>query len=66
MDALAVGGLTVSGVLEGTEENNESTLITITILADTEQNCKLIGDVVEDSLQNVTANLQEQFGAIFY
>lgn len=62
MDALAVGGLTVSGVLEGTEENNESTLITITILADSEQNCKLIGDVVEDSLQNVTANLQEQFG----
>ena len=62
MDTLAAGELTVSGVLEGTEENDESILITITILADTEQNCKLIGDVVESSLQTVTANLREQFG----
>lgn len=62
MDALTVGGLTVSGVLDSSEEGNKSVLITITIMADTEKNCKTIGSVVEQSLGVVTTELQKQFG----
>lgn len=54
-------------VVEGNEiqldnANSTSEMISISIIADSEESCDTISDIVEQELNTITAKLQEQFG----
>lgn len=62
MNTIAVGGQDVSEIIENTVDENKAVLITIKVLANNEENCKIMSDIIKKSLNTVTLNLQKKFG----
>ena len=62
MNNIAVNGQGISEIVENVPDENKAILISIKVLADNEENCKVMAEIIEESLVTVTTDLQEQFG----
>lgn len=62
LDTIALNGQSISSAAEMANENSLSVLLTIQIIADTEEHCDLIGNAVEEEIDAFTTELQNEFG----
>lgn len=63
LDTIALNGQSVPDTAELANENTLSVLLTIEIIADTEEHCGLIGNAVEEEIDIFTTELQNEFGS---
>lgn len=62
MDTFAVSDQNVTDIVQNNVEEDTPVLITITILADSQDNCEVIRNLMEKEVNTAVASLQEQFG----
>lgn len=63
LDTIALNGQSISNMTEIANENTLSVLLTIQIIADTEEHCDLIGNAVEKEIDTFTTELKNEFGS---
>lgn len=63
MESISFGGQSVSSVMENNAEENDPIVLSIQILADNQENCELMGNVIETEFEKCTTKLQNKFGA---
>lgn len=61
LDAIALNGQNISNTMEIANENSLTVLLTIKVIADTEEHCTAIGNAVEEEMKTVTTELRNQF-----
>lgn len=61
MNAMITGGEISNIIGENSGEDN-SGLMTIQIIADNEENCRKIGEIIEEELSQITVGMGKQFG----
>lgn len=62
MESISFGGQSVSSVMENNAEENDPIVLSIQILADNQENCELMGNVIETEFEKCTTKLQNKFG----
>lgn len=62
MYAVTLEGQQFANVLENNASNNEPILVLVEIISDSEDNTNIIGDIIDNSLDSITKDLQKQFG----
>lgn len=62
LDTVAIGEQNVTDIVENSDAEDMSVLITVTILADNQSDCGTMKNFVEEEIGTVTSQLQEQFG----
>lgn len=61
LNSMAISG-TLSNVIEENNDEENSGLMTIEIISDGEENCKQMGEIIQEYVTLITADIQQQFG----